>query len=105
MSARSSEFVITPSVQKTIPGADGARIVPAVLPFSAQVVTGPSRFLPRSLSAQVVSAQDALKGFARTRAQQANQQGHTIQVSRFRRWSIRVDARKLPFEGARKVRG
>src|SRR6267378_4684905 len=100
MSARSSEFVMTPSVQKTVPGADGARIVPAVLPFSAQVVFGPSRFLPKSLSAQ-----HALKGPARTRAQQANQQGHTIQDMCFRRRSIRLDARKLPFEVARKVRG
>src|ERR1700704_3930855 len=105
MSARSSEFVMTPSVQKTVPGADGARIVPAVQPFSAQVVFGPSRFLPKLLSAQVVSAQDALKGPARTRAQQVNQQGHTIQVSCFRRRPIRLDARKLPFEVARKVRG
>src|SRR6266852_4833490 len=89
MSARSSEFVMTPSVQKTVPGADGARIVPAGLP----------------LSAQLVSPQDALNGPTRTRAQQANQQGHAIQVSRFRRRSIRLDARKLPFEVARKVRG
>src|SRR6266852_478286 len=105
MSARSSEFVMTPSVQKTVPGADGARIVPAVQPFSAQVVFGLSRYRPKSLAAQLVSAQDAPKDPARTRAQQANQQGHAIQVSHARRRSIRLDARKLPFEVARKVRG
>src|SRR6266581_6578678 len=54
MSARSSEFVMTPSVQKTVPGADGARIVPTVQPFLAQVVFSLSRFLPKSFSAQVV---------------------------------------------------
>src|SRR6266404_2995057 len=89
MSARSSEFDMTPSVQKDC----SRRGLSKNRTNSAAIVT-PDR--PKTLSAQ-----DVPKCLTRTRAQQPNQEGNSIEGLRSR-W---LNARKLPFEVARKVRG
>jgi len=92
------------SVQKTVPARTEQES------YSGAAIFGPSRYRSGVVFCPGVirpscSAQYALKGLRARVRKQANQQGHTIQVSRFSRWSIRLDARKLPFEVARKVRG
>src|ERR1700681_4548074 len=76
---------MTPSLQKmTVPGADGARIVPVTLSLSAK---------------------NAPKRLACTHAQQAHQQGNSIEVLHSGRRSIRRGARQPPFEVAGEFRG
>src|ERR1700681_750943 len=100
MSARSSEFVMTPSLpkdhfQEIIPDNDGARIVPAALFLSAQEAV--------QETAQE-SLNGALQGVARTRPQNPHQQGNAIEVLRVVRRSIRQHAPQMPIEVARKLR-